>query len=100
MKNNKLIYIKPGNHRITSYILIAMSLLSFSNAFISFGKKECPADIDSRVGWMIDLVCDNFGNLGLSIIFIVSGVFFLTIGIPLWKHSSNKRLWRQPLNKD
>lgn len=76
--NNKRKNIAQGNYVGIAFILVSIG--AFYASFFNFYIKESCSYGGSKLSWLFGIVCESFGQAGISVLWLIFGVFAFVIG--------------------
>ena len=74
---------KKKNRAQRSYAGVTFILVSIGAFYVShfnFHTKESCSYGGSKLSWLFGIVCESFGQMGISVFWLIAGVFAFVIG--------------------
>ncbi|PUA26331.1 MAG: hypothetical protein B0W54_24015 [Cellvibrio sp. 79] len=62
------------------FIFISLSIGAFYASYFNFYFKEGCSYGGSKLSWLFGIVCESFGQAGISVLWLIAGIFAFVIG--------------------
>lgn len=76
--NNKRKNVAQRNY--AGFIFILISIAALYTSYFNFYIKEGCSYGGSKLSWLFGIVCESFGQAGISVLWLIAGIFAFAIG--------------------